>query len=242
MLKISKQTKFLIVFMTITCLVACLGVYVVDKTTKNKISQMQQLIDGQQKQIGDLMVTEEALQDKLEVKEKQLDQLKKENSQLEKMIQNMNRKVSYNSADITEGSNTTAFQLKKALKGTKLEDLAPSLYKAEKLYKINAFVLAGILAHESGWGTKINYNNNLSGFAIYNRGGGKTFDSKEDNVIATAKLLAENYVKSGQKNFHGKSLEAVNTDYCLKDNGNTDWHWSEDINNIAKQLIDKANK
>lgn len=218
--------------------------YYVDQTQK-----LRQTIEDQKTQIADLLVKEEATNDKLEfvVKKYQeagdtIDKLTKEKEALQKLINEMNAKVSYNPNNVRASSNATPYHLAKMLKGTKLHDLAPSFYKAEQKYGVNAIALASILAHESGWGTKTNYENNLSGYGVYNTGGGTTFESKEDNVMATAKLLANNYLTKGGSNYHGLSLEAINTDYCLLNNGKTDWKWSSSINSIAQQLENKANK
>lgn len=229
-----------------------LGVITTSSTTAyymHKTTELQQAIEQQRTQIADLLTKEEALSDNLEHitkkyedSNKSVDKLIKEKEELQKLINEMNAKVNYNPNNLKASSNATPYHLAKMLKGTKLHDLAPYFYKAEKKYGVNAIALASILAHESGWGTKTNYENNLSGFAVYNRGGGATFDSKEENIMETAKLLADNYLKVNASNYHGTSLEAVNTDYCLLDNGKTDWRWSASINSIAQSLENKANQ
>lgn len=213
------------------------------------IVELEKTIENQKGCIEDLSVIQDKLNDKLEKLnakykdiEKHLKDVTKDRDKLHEEIDQMNEKVQYNSQDLRESSNTTPYHLYKMLKGTELHSLAPYFCEAEKQYGVNAIALASILAHESAWGTKTNYENNLSGFAVYNRGGGATFDSKEDNILATAKLLSENYLNPKGKNFHGTSLEAVNTDYCLLDNGHTDWKWSESINQIAQSLENKANQ
>lgn len=229
-----------------------LGVITTSTTTAyymHQTKELKQSIEEQRTKIADMLVKEEALSDNLEHLQKKyeeanksVDNLVKEKEELQELINQMNAKVDYNPNNLKASSNATPYHLAKMLKGTKLHDLAPYFYKAEKTYGVNAIALASILAHESGWGTKTNYENNLSGFAVYNRGGGATFSSKEENIMATAKLLATNYLNDKGGNFHGTSLEAVNTDYCLKDNGKTDWKWSVSINSIAQSLENKANQ
>ncbi len=242
----NKKKVSIVVGLLIAIIVATCG------TTAYYIHQTQQLrqtIENQKTQIADLLVKEEATNDKLEFVLKKyheagdtINSLTQERDSLQKMINQMNAKVKYNPNNVKASSNATAYHLAKMLKGTKLHDLAPYFYKAEQKYGVNAIALASIFAHESGWGTKTSYENNLSGYGVYNTGGGTTFDSKEDNIMATAKLLSEKYLTKGASNYHGESLEAVNTDYCLLDNGKTDWKWSASINSIAQSLENKANR
>lgn len=210
---------------------------------------LQHLVDIQKGSLEDLSIIQDKLNEKLEKLnskykdvEKQLKSVTKDRDKLQKEIDSMKAQVQYDSDDLKVSSNATPYHLYKMLKGTNLHNLAPYFYEAEQKYGVNAIALASILAHESAWGTKTNYDNNLSGFAVYNRGGGATFDSKRENILATAKLLSENYLTTTGKNYHGTSLEAVNTDYCLKNDGQTDWHWSSDINQIAQSLENKANQ
>lgn len=162
----------------------------------------------------------------------------------EKQVTDMMQKVSFNSEDVTEPSNATVYHLKKGLKGTGLYDLAPAFVEAEKEYGVNALFLAGIVANESKWGNsdRAKSQNNLSGYAVYNRGSeGRTFSSKEQSIMETAKLLRDNYLNSKGSHYEGKSVEAVNTNYCQKD-GHADYSWSRIVTNVANQITNKINR
>ncbi|MGL5329679.1 MAG: hypothetical protein ACRDD7_10445, partial [Peptostreptococcaceae bacterium] len=87
-----------------------------------------------------------------------------------------------------------------------------------------------------GWGTsKLSVNNNnLSGYAIYNRGSNFTFSSKESCVIETARLLSEDYLTKGGKYYNGKSLQSINKLYSASG----DWHIK--VDSIARELLRKG--
>lgn len=180
----------------------------------------------------------------------EIEELKKSNDNLREdlkasliKIQQMEGDVYYNSEDVTLPSNATQYHMTKALKGTPLVAESNTFIEAEKEYGVNALFLAGIVANESSWGTSsraINQNN-LSGYAVYSRGAtGAIFDSWKDSILATAKLLAKDYLTSNGECFNGKSVEGVNTLYCQNEDG-TDYTWSTQVDSIAKELQQKIN-
>ncbi|NLK53226.1 MAG: glucosaminidase domain-containing protein, partial [Syntrophomonadaceae bacterium] len=66
------------------------------------------------------------------------------------------------------------------------------LIRAEAATGINSLVLAGIIAHESGWGSSAlaRDKNNLAGLGAYRAGMGMTFESRADCIDYLARLLA----------------------------------------------------
>ena len=182
---------------------------------------------------------------------------KKEQEEYNKKILEYNKKVSninfendrqnsvtFDSNNVNIESKLTESELEKIFinKGaTNMIDLASSIIEAEKEYHINALFLSGIIIQESGWGTTpAGDNDNLTGYCVYNTGyKGQSFNgSKHINIMATAKLLREEYLSSNGKHFNGVSTEAININYCLKeDMKTTDYKWSQSINNICYSLL-----
>ena len=167
-------------------------------------------------------------------------------NELEAINRENNRKnnVYYNSMDITEISNISANELYNTLiniNNGKLAKYAWTFKKCEDLYGINAFFLVGLVAQESGWDTsnRANYQNNLTGYAVYNnQSKGMSFDSKEDSIYETAKLLKDNYLTFGSKYYTGKSIWNINSNYCWYEDGNNpNYSWSDYINQIANKCI-----
>lgn len=112
--------------------------------------------------------------------------------------------------------------------------------KAEQTYGVNAIFLMALTAQESAWGTsyRARTQNNLSGYAVYSSDAeGVTFGSKGESIMATAKLIAEDYINSSGIYYKGASVASVNIRYCPNDGG----HWSSNIIQIAYDLVSKIN-
>ena len=156
---------------------------------------------------------------------------------LQEQLDNLLKSPVFNSQDVSVLSNVNTYQLKHALQGTNLEPLASAFVKAEKTYSINALFLTGLVAVESGWGTSdraIN-DNNMSGYAVYNDNSvGKHFSSKEESIMETARLIAEDYLPQGAKFHTGKSIYEINQLYSA------DKNWNLKITRIARDLTNKA--
>lgn len=171
--------------------------------------------------------------------ETRIGELRSVNEILEQTIKSMEDEVSFNPNDISETSGATEYHLNKALQGTNLQTLAPVLVKAEKEYNINAYVLASIVALESSWGNSERANNgsnNLTGYAVYsNVSRGTHFSSWEECVIATAKLLRNDYLNLEGQHHNGTSITSINKKYSA------DPEWSSKVTSIANNLIKKSN-
>lgn len=186
------------------------------------------------KEVSSLLSEEkEALQQKIELLQREYDELK---AQYLKEIQ----PVSFSSDNLLITSNATNKKLETALVGTGLEGLAHAYMEAELTYGVNAIFLVALTAEESGWGNsyRAKTQNNLSGFAVYSPASrGTTFSSKEESIMATAKLLKEDYLNSNGQYYNGTSVSSVNIRYCPNDGGN----WSNNITTIANEIVLKIN-
>ena len=165
-------------------------------------------------------------------------QIKKEQEEAQLIADRNARKemISFNEYDVTKSSNITANELYQVLSNFKNGALAKYAWvikDCEDIYGINSFFLAGIIALESGWdqSPRANGQNNLTGHAVYNSSAtGSTFNSKEDSIYATAKLLRNNFVTPGAISY--------NTSYCLDESGTVpDYNWSSSIISIANDFV-----
>lgn len=175
------------------------------------------------------------IQEQINIKQDEIDSVIAEN--------NRRDNVTFNSYNVLEPTGLTAIELYNTLAGINngaLADFAWALQECEEVYGINAFFLAGIIAHESAWVTsdRAIYQNNLTGHAVYNNAArGTYFNSQEESIYNTARLLYNNYLLPSGRNYHGVSVEAVNTDYCLTQDGTaTDYGWSANIISIANSF------
>lgn len=158
--------------------------------------------------------------------------------------------VTFNAYDVTQKSYVTEQELRKVLYNTNGGDgLAPYaayFVEAEELYGLNAFFMTAIAAQESGWGKKAAGNGtNLTGYAVYTRNHtGTTFEGGiKENILATAKLIANEYVNPEGRyytkwdNYTGRSVFEINQKYCLlQDQKTVDNRWSQALNKIGNDL------
>ena len=143
----------------------------------------------------------------------------------------------YDPNDITKPSGADIVHLTKALKGTQLEGLAPTFFKAEEEYGINAIMLASLVATESAWGESdraVN-DNNMTGYAVYNDySNGAIFKSKDECILRTARLLKEDYIPKDSKYNTGANIGNINKLYSA------DKNWANTITQIAGTLASRG--
>lgn len=144
--------------------------------------------------------------------------------------------VGYQSWNLSNVSNITHEEMYQVLADTTMSHLAWAIVEAERVYEVNAFFIASIIALESGWATSqraIN-SNNLTGMAVYGDDSpGMYFNSQDECVMETTKHLSDNYLTPGAIYYNGDSTAAVNIKYCES----SDWHLK--IDQIAYDLSHK---
>lgn len=148
--------------------------------------------------------------------------------------------ITYNPNNLLQPSNIDVDTLKYLLKDTKLYSLAPTYVQIEKEYGINALFIVGISALESGWGTskRAVEDNNLTGFGVYHDNSkGLNAQTKEDNLVITAKTLKNSYLSVGGNLYTGVTINDVNAKYCIGYDGLPDFNWSLKINTIVEKLL-----
>ena len=143
--------------------------------------------------------------------------------------------------DITEKYNGTAEQLNKYLAGKgKLEGMGEAFLKAQEEYGISASVLVAICMNESGGGTNTyaKERNNVSSLRKSGSTEFKTFDSVEECILETAKLLKNYYI--GEKKLSLKKLYQINAKYCPTadptDKDNLNSFWARNVEYYTKQV------
>lgn len=170
----------------------------------------------------------------------EINRLQTEVNNLNKQVQDMTKEVSFNPYNVRQVSGATEYHMRKAFdESPVLRDLSHAFVRAEQEYGINAYFIASIVALESSWGTSERANNgsnNLTGYAVYhNLSRGRYFDSKEESVMETARLINEDYLDPNGIWHNGYSVDNVNTKYSA------DTEWDAKIISIADSLITKSN-
>ena len=138
--------------------------------------------------------------------------------------------------DVRVSSGASATDIDSRLAGTGLEGLGTSFVEAEKKYNVNAWFLAGLAIHESGYGSSkiATEKNNVFGFQAYDASpyaSARTFNTKAEGVDTVAKYISENYLTSGGKYYNGVSIDGIGKRYA------TDPNWSTAIKKHMANLL-----
>ena len=138
--------------------------------------------------------------------------------------------------DVRLASGANAADIDARLAGTGLEGLGTSFVKAEQKYNVNAWFLAGLAIHESGYGSSqiATEKNNVFGFQAYDASpyaSARSFATKAEGVDTVAKYISENYLTSGGKYYNGVSIDGIGKRYA------TDPNWSSAIKKHMANLL-----
>lgn len=216
--------------------------YKLHKQLEDKSKQLNKLTDDNKQLKNEInKLTKELIIDR----EKSIE-LEKELKTKTDKLNSMMKNISYNPYDISNKSNATIYHLRKAFEGTEMSGLENAFVKAEEEYGINAMFLAGLVANESGWNESQRAkdgSNNITGHAVFNDlSRGSYFNSKEECILSTAKLLKNHYINPKGKYYNGNDIWGINKMYSINKDKSINWKWSKDINSIAVDLKNKANK
>ena len=145
----------------------------------------------------------------LDQEREQKNELEQRNQELEEALLSRGGRPDATTMPVTQPSGYSAAMFERSFAGTGLVGIGESLVTAEAKYGINALVLAGICAHESGWGRSriAKEKNNLAGLGAYDHSPGSAirFESRAECVMFLARLLRERL---------GESLEEIGTWYA----------------------------
>lgn len=137
--------------------------------------------------------------------------------------------------DLSQPSGENASTLNGFLKGTALANLGDSFMHAEQSFHVSAryFVAHAIL--ESAWGTSAIARNkhNLFGFNADDANpyqDATTFPSFDACIQYVAQFVAQNYLSSTGRFYHGPTLRGMNVDYA------SDPYWASKIASIADTI------
>lgn len=172
-------------------------------------------------------------------KKKELERIEEQQVELKKKEIEEILPIHFNYEDVREPSNLTHEQIYKMLKGSPLQELSDEYLALEKRYDLNALFVMSLTIEESGWGKSnvaVN-NNNISGQRI--NGVYRTFNSWEDCLKETYRLIREEYINPVGKYYVGSSnIYDINTTYCPD---TAPGSWATNIIRISYDLRGKIN-
>lgn len=135
-------------------------------------------------------------------------------------------------------SGISAERFENAFRGTALEGIGEMLVFAENETGINSLILAGVIVHETGWGSSrlAKEKNNLAGLNAcgdaYNNA--FSFDSRIDSIMFLGNLLSTKYCPGGKFFGGGFNLDGVGVKYA------EDPLWAKKVAGCMKIILTKS--
>jgi len=206
---------------------------------------------ARQDEIEELEVEAGKQLDQLRKARKQLDEAAERLGELETMLLNLrrmegivsgqampsrgDRQLTLTTMPLDTPSGYSAARFERAFAGTALAGIGEALVEAERETGINALVLAGIIAHETGWGTSAlaRDKNNMAGLGAYDGceySSGITFDSRAASIMFLAELLAVKYAPGGKYYGGSHDLAGIGVRYA------SDPAWAEKVAAVMARI------
>lgn len=196
--------------------------------------------------------TEQQLQQMRDIRE-QLDEAAERLAELEQMLLNLRQmerivargvpsrsgRPDATTMPVTTPSGFSAARFERAFAGTGLEGIGEALALAEAETGINALLLAGVVAHETGWGQSrlAREKNNLAGLGAYDGqeySAGIRFDSRAASIMFLAHLLAVKYAPGGCYYGGSHDLQGIGARYA------SDPRWAEKVAGYMRAIIQRT--
>ena len=155
-----------------------------------KITPRNQMLLAEYKKLIKEAQQKQAEEERKKTEEEKIKVEEERNKQMIELSRKEN--VGYNYYNLLEPSGITHGEMYSILYDTGMEDVAWTIVQCEIDFGVNAIILASLIAEESGWGnsSRAVNQNNLSGYAVYSDNSiGAIFDTRDDSVVATARLL-----------------------------------------------------
>ncbi len=218
-----------------------------NRSIRKKVDELEDSLHEVEEIQEQLETEQQSLIEENEALEEERDELEDENEELRDILSL--RYSSYQAAINLEGadisvlsrSGFSAAQIDTAWRRLGADDLVGtgrSFVEAEEETGVNALVLAGIAACESGLGRSriARDKNNLFGYGASDGSAyasAVSFDSYHDGTITVANHLSRNYLSRSGRYYRGDNLYGINRYYA------TDRNWADKIARMMK-LIAKA--
>ena len=232
-----KPWQFLLVSTLI--LAGILAFHAASQARQDELRALEQEREQQIQQLQDLRRQLQKASDRLEELETMLLNLRQMERIVARSVPSRSGRPDATTIPVTTPSGFSAARFERAFAGTPLAGIGEALVQAEAETGINALVLAGIIAHESGWGTSrlAQEKQNLAGLGAYDGAeysSGITFDSRAGSIMFLARLLATHYAPGG-KHFGGShDLQGIGARYA------SDPRWAEKVAGCMRVIMQRA--
>lgn len=209
---------------------------------QDELRELEREVDQRTEQLRDIRDQLDEAADRLEDLENMLLNLRcMERIVTGSAISSRGGRITLTTMPLTTPSGFTAERLERAFAGTALAGIGEALVEAERETGINALVLAGIIAHETGWGTSAlaRDKNNMAGLGAYDGAeysSGITFASRAESVMYLAQLLATHYAPGGKYFGGSHDLQGIGIRYA------SDPAWAAKVAGCMSAIFKKAGK
>lgn len=172
---------------------------------------------------------------KLLLAKQETERVKQEKERIKQEAERLANSPKFNPYNLTEKSNIDKDKAKVLLEGSALQTAAGAYVYAEEVYGVNAIFLMALTSHESGHGrsTLAIERNNIGGVKDSN-GNWKYYSDWGECIMHIARFISNSYLNEDGIYYNGKSIWAVNINYCLDSSP-----WADMINNLAMELVNK---
>ena len=226
-------------FLTISALgiAGILALAANSEARENEIRKLERECEQQLQQLREMRQQLQEASDRLEELETMLLNLRRMEEIVGRSTLSRGGRIDATTMPVTTPSGFSAARFERAFAGTALAGIGEALILAEAETGVNALVLAGICAHESGWGRSriAKEKNNLAGLGAYDGqeySAGIRFDSRADSIMYLARLLATHYAPGG-KYFGGSfDLTGVGVRYA------SDPAWARKVAGCMKRIVE----
>ena len=172
---------------------------------------------------------------KLLLAKQETERIRQETEKIKQEAERIANLPKFNPYNLTEKSNIDKDKAKVLLEGSALQTAAGAYVYAEEVYGVNAIFLMALTSHESGHGRSALAieRNNIGGVKDSN-GNWKYYSDWGECIMHIARFISNSYLNEDGIYYNGKSIWAVNINYCLDSSP-----WADMINNLAMELVNK---
>jgi beta-N-acetylglucosaminidase len=235
-----KLKPWLFILVSALVITGVLALAANSEARENEIRELERECEQQLQQLREMRQQLQKASDRLEELETMLLNLRyMERIVTGSAISSRGGRITLATMPVTTPSGFSAARFERAFAGTPLAGIGEALVEAERETGINALVLAGIIAHETGWGTSAlaRDKNNMAGLGAYDGAeysSGITFASRAESVMYLAQLLATHYAPGG-KYFGGSfDLTGVGVRYA------SDPRWAAKVAGCVKYIVKRS--
>ncbi len=238
-----KRSRFEIyLFLTVSVLIVAgaLAVSTVSQARQERLRELEREKEQQLQRLHEIRQQLDEAAERLETLETMLLNLRRmEQIVTRSAAPSRSGRLDATTMPVTTPSGFSAARLERVFAGTGLNGIGGALVAAEAETGINALLLAGVVAHETGWGQSrlAREKCNMAGLGAYDGSeysSGITFDSRAGSIMFLARLLATHYAPGGKYFGGSHDLAGIGARYA------TDPAWAQKVAACMRVIVGRV--